>query len=137
MINQVIDGVVAAISTAYGTCPIYTDNTQQGMTEPCFSVVCIDPKQKQRLGTQYVKECPVCVYYFPEPGAENTQINEVIETLFSILDVIPGDFRGTNMNAHVEDDVLAFRVDYNFFVRRVDPDNDKMNTLEMRESAYE
>ena len=39
MVNKIVDGIVQAISAAYGEeYEIYTENVEQGLTEPCFLI---------------------------------------------------------------------------------------------------
>lgn len=139
MIQQVIDGIVAALHDYFREeYPYFTDNTEQGITPGSFSVICVRPKQTQFLGNRYYREHPMCVYYFPKSTGDYSETNAMIEKLFSILEYITvsGDLvRGTNMNPHVEDGVLAFSVDYNFFVRKVEAEQDNMENLEMRENV--
>lgn len=139
MIQQVIDGVVAALHDCFGDeYPYYTDNTEQNLVPGSFSVICIRPNQTQFLGSRYYRNHPMCVYYFPKSTGDYSETNTMIEKLFSILEYITvsGDLvRGTNMNAHVEDGVLAFSVDYGFFVRKTNAEQDHMDNLEMREKV--
>ena len=44
MINKIIDGICAAIHSEFGKdYEIYTETAEQGLTEPCFSVICVKP----------------------------------------------------------------------------------------------
>lgn len=136
MLNEIIDGMSEAIHAGFGEqYPIYTDVNKQGLTEPCFSIFPVQPRQKQVLGARYFKQNPMCVNYFPSPNAEDSEKYEVIEKLFSMLEYITcnGDLlRGTSMNAEVSDGVVVFNVDYNFYVRRVPADETDMEDLEVR-----
>lgn len=139
MINKVISGVVAALDEAFGEIPVYTENVEQGLEEPSFSVRCVNPTEKQVLGKRYFRKNPVTVTYFPSPSGGNREINAVFEKLFSILEYIKidGDLqRGTHMETHTEDGVGLFMVDYDFFVLKTEELN-PMEELEMRESVYE
>lgn len=139
MLNEIIGGMCEAIHAEFGDgFEIYTDENEQGLTEPCFSIFTLQPRQKQVLGNRYFKENPMCVNYFPVQGTENSELYKVIEKLFSILEYITcgGDLvRGTNMTANISDGVVVFNVDYNFYVRRVEAEQPGMEELEMRESV--
>lgn len=141
MINQIIDGVVAALDDAFGDdYPIYTENIEQGLEEPCFSVICKSPSEKQKLGKRYFKQNLICVHYFSTSAGGNRERNSIIEKLFSIMEYITceGDLlRGTNMDVHTEDGVVIFNVNYNFFVHRVEREQETMDDLEVRESINE
>lgn len=141
MINEVIDGVVAAIRAEWPDVPIYTGEVAQGLEEPCFSVRCIRPRQKQVVGRRYFKSHRLRIYYFPNPGYEAwREIQAVYERLFSVLELIScgGDMiRGTDMDTHIEDDVGIFMVNYDFFVHRTPEDEAEMEELEQMISAKE
>lgn len=139
MLNEIIDGMCEAIHEGFGDkYTIYTDVNKQGLTEPCFSIFPIQPRQKQVLGQRYFKENPMCVNFFPVQGTEDSELYKVIEKLFSILEYITcgGDLvRGSNMTANISDGVVVFNVDYNFYVRRVETVEPDMEELEMRENV--
>lgn len=59
MVNKIVDGIVQAISAAYGEeYEIYTENVEQGLTEPCFLIECINPSFEQFLGRRYHEKVP-------------------------------------------------------------------------------
>ena len=50
MINKIIDGISIALNAEFGNdYEIYTDNIEQGLKEPCFSIVCLNPRMNQFL----------------------------------------------------------------------------------------
>lgn len=120
MINKVIDAICNALYLEFGDdYKIYTDTVEQGLKEPCFSVFCISPMKKQFFGKKYKVSNLYMVLYFPKDKNEPSQeINEVNERLFNCLEYIKetGDLiRGTEMIGEVIDDVLNFKVKYEFF----------------------
>ena len=43
MINEIIDGISVAINTEFGDdYEIYTESIEQGLEEPCFSILCLN-----------------------------------------------------------------------------------------------
>ena len=138
MIGSIVTGIVSAIHTEFGDgYPIYTETAEQGLTEPCFSVFCISPTQKQVLGQRYFRQHLFCVNYFPSPVEESkAECYAVFERLLSILECITagGDLiRGTNMEGRIEDDVLVFHVNYNFFVHSVPTPDTPMSEMDVTE----
>lgn len=124
MINSIVDGICLALNEAFGDdYEIYTETKKQGLKEPCFSVLCVNPTQKQFLGKRYHKTNKFCIHYFPASAESNAEINTVRENLFSALEYITVDgdlIRGTDMTGETDDlGVLNFFVDYNFFIRKV------------------
>lgn len=125
MINQIIDGICIALNQEFGDeYEIYTETKKQGLKEPCFSIVCVNPTQTLFLGKRYYKTNMFCIHYFPASAEPNNEINSVRERLFSALEYITVDgdlIRGTKMTAEVDDlSVLNFMVNYDFFVNRVE-----------------
>lgn len=123
MLNALIDGMIAALRTAFGDeIPIYTDTVEQGLTEPCFSVRIVKPNVEQFLGDRYFRSNLVAVHYFPQNYGDNEEMNHIMETLFSALELIEVDgalTRGTKPDVHVEDGVGIYTIHYDFFTYKV------------------
>lgn len=122
MINKIIDGISVAISSKFGDLyEIYTESIEQGLNEPCFSIVCINHKIEQVVGKRYFRMNEFCIHYFPSSEEKGCECNDVAETLMDILEMITvdGDMcRGTDMEYYIEDNVLSFMVNYDMYVRR-------------------
>ena len=122
MLNALIDGIVAAIEAQYGDdYPIYREEVEQGLTEPCFSVRIIKPTIEPIIGDRFLRKNLVAVHYFPRKYGDYKEINSVFETLFSILEYITVDgvlTRGTKPDPRVEDGVGIFLINFDFFVWR-------------------
>ena len=120
MINKIIDGISVAINSEFGLAyEIYTESVEQGLEEPCFSILCLNPKNDQKLGKRYFRTNQFCVHYFPCTKEPLLECNTVIERLMGALEIITvdGDLcRGTNMHGEVVDNVLSFFVNYNSYV---------------------
>lgn len=117
MIQNIIDGVVAAIRTEYDTSfRIYTESVEQGLKEPCFSVLCLNGTNEQRIGSRNDRSYLFNIKYFPshvdEPIAECLGVMENLYDLLSIIDVGNSKMRGGNMSGTVVDGVLQFQVTY-------------------------
>ena len=119
MINIIIDGICVAINSEFGDShEIYTEAVEQGLKEPCFSVLCINPKTEQFLGKRYFRTNQFCIHYFPGSDEPRSECNSVSERLFSSLEIIEVDgelVRGTDMHCEVVDGVLSFFVNYDLF----------------------
>jgi hypothetical protein len=120
--NEVLDGVIAAIADEFDPIPVYDEQVEQGMPEPSFAVRSIHPRQALFLNRRYKRVELIEVVYFPPNGeGRKRNTNEVLEKLFSILEIIQaGDdtIRGTDMDAHIDDEnhVGVFTVNYKYFV---------------------
>lgn len=135
--EQLIDGIVGAISEEFGTSyPIRTENNEQGFTEPCFYVRCIQPTQNRFFWRRFLRTWQMAVYYFPkeraiaEPYEPNTERNEVTERLFDCLEMFSvggTTVMTTDKSATESDGVLVMTFNVKMYVTRED-DTELMQT---------
>ena len=120
MINKIIDGISVEINSEFGDpYEIYTESIEQGLKEPCFSILCLNPTISQKLGKRYFRSNQFCIHYFPSSTEPRSECQTVIERLMTCLEIIEVDgdpVRGTSMNAEIVDGVLSFFVNYDMFV---------------------
>ena len=123
MINKIIDGISVAINSEFGDpYEIYTEDVKQGLHEPCFSILCLNPTSNQVLGKRYLRKNLFCIHYFPSSDEKRSECHAVIERLIEALEIITvdGDLcRGTDMHGEVVDNVLSFFVNYDMFIYKV------------------
>lgn len=122
MIEKIIDGILAALSEEFGSgYTLYTEEVRQGLKEPCFFVTCISPNVKLLRGRRYQHTNQFAVQYLTNADEPRSDYNLAAERLFKCLELIMAEgnlMRGTGMEATVNDDVLTFTVNYNFFSYR-------------------
>lgn len=138
MINSIVDGIIAAVKTAYPSCDVYTEQVEQGFEPPCFFVRPVNPEIKQFLGKRYYRQHLFAVHYFPALEDSRAEINTVIEKLYLYLEYITADgdpLRGTNMRTEISDDVLVFFVNYDLFVHKMNIETDPMEQLMIERST--
>lgn len=132
MINKIIDGISGAINTEFGDAyDIYTESIKQGLKEPCFSILCLNPTNDQFLGKRYFRQNQFAIQYFPSTDEKNAECNSVRERLFACLEVITvdGDLtRGVKMKGEVIDGVLNFFLNYDLFVYHVNNEDINMDS---------
>ena len=120
MINKIIDGISVAINSEFGDpYEIYTESVEQGLNEPCFSILCLNPTIDQKLGKRYFRTNMFCVHYFPNTDEKRSECLSVLERLMDALEIINVDgdeCRGTKMHGEVVDNVLSFFVNYDMYV---------------------
>ena len=125
MIKAIIDALSIAINAEFGeSYEIYTESVEQGLEEPCFSILCLNPKIDQKLGKRYFRTNMFCIHYFPKSDEKRSECHSVAERLFSALEyiTITGDLcRGTEMHYEVVDNVLSFFVNYDMHVYKDEP----------------
>lgn len=120
MINKIIDGISVAINSEFGDhYEIYTESIEQGLNEPCFSILCINPKIDQLLGKRYFRTNQFCIHYFPSSNEKRSECHSVMERLMNVLEIIDVEddqCRGTDMHCEMTDGVLSFFVNYNMHI---------------------
>ena len=122
MIKRIIDGICLALNFQFGDdCEIYTESVNQGLKDGSFSIVCLNPTNARFLGNRYFRTNQFCIHYFPKTDEPKSECLEVLESLYDTLELIEvdGDYiRGTNMTNEIDDGVLHFFVNYDFFTIR-------------------
>ena len=134
-IEKIIDGISEALNTEFGDeYDIYTEDIEQGLNEPCFSIVLLKPSVNQFLGKRYYRTHLFCVHYFPKSTNESKlECFKIEERLMNCLEYITveGDsIRGKNMFGEISDGVLAFMIEYNMFVNKEQVVESAMETLQ-------
>lgn len=141
MINKIIDGICEKLNESFGDgYEIYTELKNQGLKEPCFSVMCVNPINNQVIGNRYFRNNLFSILYFPASKEPKAECNTVLEKLYLALEIIkiketlPDEsikeslVRGTNMRGELVDGVLNFLVNFNLFVYKVE-DADLMDEM--------
>lgn len=139
MIQDIIDGIVDAIRTEYDkSFRIYTESVEQGLKEPCFSVLCLNGSDEKGACVRHNRTYPFIIRYFPssenEPIAECLEVMEVLYDLLSIIDVGASILRGTGMDGSIVDGVLQFQVTYASFLLATKTET-SMEELEVKTSG--
>ncbi len=124
MINSIIESIGVSLNAEFGDeYIIYTESIEQGLSEPCFFLFCINPTSRVFLKNRYFRENQFCIQYFPaDKDRAKEECNAVAERLFLCLEYITvtGDLvRGTKMKYEIIDGVLNFFVNYDLFVYKV------------------
>ena len=134
MINKIIDGISVAINSEFADhYEIYTESIEQGLNEPCFSILCLNPTIDQVLGNRYFRTNQFCIHYFPSSNEKQSECFTVIERLMGALEIIDIDgdqCRGTGMHGEVDDNVLSFFVNYDMYVYKEGTAEPTMETVE-------
>ena len=122
MIAKVIDGIIAAIRSEYDSKAyrIYTESVEQGLKEPCFSIMCLKP-EAQRKGTGRTRRFySFDIVYFPKSDCEPVQeCTEVYENLVECLMDITADghiLHGSDISGTVVEGILHVQVTYDLFL---------------------
>ncbi len=68
MIDKIINGIVNRIRQKYDESKyeIYTESVEQGLKEPCFSILCLSPHIEHIVGTRYKRTLPFIIRYWSD-----------------------------------------------------------------------
>ena len=117
MIQEVIDGIIRGIRASFDeTFRIYTESIEQGLIEPCFSILSLNPSGERELGNRYKRFFPFMITYFPSSEEPIAECNAVCEELFGLLADIQTDIgvlHATELSGRIVDENLQFSVQYN------------------------
>lgn len=117
MINDIVNGISNALYEQYGQDKkIYTENIEQGFSEPCFFIAVLETKQTRYIGNRYKLTIPINVHYFPATKAKKREMQDVAQVLHFALQRITlanGDMlNGFSLHWEIVEDVLHFFVTY-------------------------
>lgn len=123
-VKNIIDAIAEALFNEFGSgYEIYTEDVEQGLTEPCFLIRCLNPTKNLFLGLLYKRTNQFSIQYFPATTEAYDECVSVLERLFECLEQVKlsgKPVRGTDMNGQITDDVLTFIVNYDGFVLKTE-----------------
>ena len=146
MIENIINGIAIKLNQVFGSgYKIYTENIKQGLKEPCFSIVVLEPEQSAKLPNRYFRSYPIDVHYFPKstdkPKAEMYSVAEKLLVELEYITVKDNDVdnlcRGSKMRYEIVDGVLHFFVNYDLFVKKQAVVGEYMEELTINSKAEE
>lgn len=134
MINSIIDAISTTLNNTFGDdYEIYTEDIKQGLQEPCFSILCINPKENQVLDKRYLSQNQFCIHYFPSTDHKRSECYSMIHQLSNCLEVIDvdGDLcRGINASAEIVNDVLSYFINYDMYIYKNKGSEPAMETVD-------
>ena len=135
MVNKIIDAICIALSNEFGAeYKIYTDNVEQGFSNPCFYVSSINSSRNHFISKKYKSKNSFEVLYFPSDTDDKSfEMFSIEERLYECLEYLDesGDLiRGKGMGSRVVDNVLNFTIDYDLFLVKKQVDDNDMEGLD-------
>ena len=119
-IKNLIDAIAEALFQEFGSdYEIYTEKVEQGLTEPCFLIRCLNPTKNLFLGRCYKRTNQFSVQYIPSTQEAHEECNNVMERLFECLEFVMlsgKPLHGRELQGQVTDGILTFTVNYDGFV---------------------
>jgi hypothetical protein len=135
-IQNLIDAIAEALFQEFGSgYEIHTEKVEQGLTEPCFFIRCLNPTMNVSLGRCYKRTNQFSIQYIPSTQEPIAECISVMERLFGCLEnvILHGKpLHGRELNGEITDGILTFTVNYDGFVLRHDepiPDMDDLGIL--------
>lgn len=66
MITTIIEAISVALNAEFGdSYDIHMEEIEQGLKEPCFFILCLNPASQQFLKGRYFRVSQFCIQYFP------------------------------------------------------------------------
>lgn len=138
-IRELIDAIAEALFQKFGSShEIYTEKVEQGLTEPCFLIRCLNPTKNRHLGVRYRRTNQFSVQYIPSTAEANNECAAVLEGLFECLEdvVLSGKpVHGTELHGEITDGILNFTVNYDGFVLKESIPETEMGDFEVLTEA--
>lgn len=134
MINSIIEAISVSLNMEFGDrYEIHMEDIKQGLKEPCFFIMSLNPSKESYPGKRNFRESPFVIQYFPESENVRKECNETAERMMYCLEyiTITGEerpTRGTDMKYEIVDGVLNFFINYDFFTIMPETDT-SMETL--------
>lgn len=119
-IKELLDAIAEALFQEFGSgYEIYLEKVEQGLTEPCFLIRCLNPTKNRHLGLRYRRTNQFAIQYFPSTSEAYEECASVMERLFECLEdvILSGKpVHGTDLHGEITDGILTFTVNYDGFV---------------------
>lgn len=142
LLNDVVSGISNALYFEFGEeYKIYKEAIEQGLCEPCFSIVCISAKSIKGLWNRSTRNYIFCIHYFAKNKQYRTECMEVWERLIDCLEYIEvgGDLvRGTQIRTEevTEDGIMHVMVEYSIPVIKIE-EQEKMEHYHVKSEVKE
>ena len=138
-IQNLIDAIAEALFQEFGSdYEIYTEKVEQGLTEPCFLIRCLNPTMNVFLGRCYKRTNQFSIQYIPSTQEPIAECISVMERLFGCLEnvILHGKpLHGRELNGEITDGILTFTVNYDGFVLKDGEQIPEMEDLEILTEA--
>ena len=132
-IQDFINAIAEALFQEFGSeYEIYTEKVEQGLSEPCFLIRCLNPTKNVFLGRCFKRTNQFVVQYIPSTENANEECASILERLFDCLQsVFVGEkpIHGTDVHGEITDGVLNFMVNYDGFVLKTQVSETEMGGL--------
>ena len=134
MVNELLNGVSNQLYDVFGTdYTYYVENVEQNLKKPCFTIDSLVALQRSRSRVLYDRTIPIVVHYFSsDKKSTKKDCYEKAELIVEALEYVPLDgalIRGEDISWQIVDDVLQVFLTYRFITKKIDSNEDMMETL--------
>lgn len=124
MVSDIIDAISNAIYANFEGITVYSEKVEQGLNEPCFFVMPLNPSETPLLGDRAYRTVPLDIHYFPFSKSEpRREIELTASKLYGMLRRITlldgNSLNGMNLHHEIEGEVLHFFVEFKPIIRYV------------------
>lgn len=134
-INDIRIAIQQALDEVYPDIEIYSEKIEQGFEEPCFFIKTINSSQENQMWNSQKRDILFDIHYFSDKEEDiNKDCLDMAESLYQILrliDVEGTKFRASKMNHTIEEDVLHFKLKFNYKILRI-IEKAKMKKVEVK-----
>jgi hypothetical protein len=136
-----VNGISIKLNLVFGdNVKIYYDeDVKQGLTEPCFFIMVLNPSENKMLGSRAFRNVPFNVHYFPAVNGSNLELQTMASDLYEAMrsiTLVNGDIvNGSRLRHEVNDGILHFFVNFNMFINYESTDELDMETLTVNNSV--
>ena len=135
MLNKIRNAIAVKLNEVFGDAYlVHTEEIKQGLKEPCFFILFLNPSREKKLGARYLMRYPIDVHYFPVGANKNEDINNIADQLYDALEYITVDealIRGDKMRFEISGGVLHFFVEYSMYLVKAEAPEVFMNEIEI------
>lgn len=140
MLNEIMDAVTNRLYDWFGDgYEIYTDPVTQGLKEPCFFVRFLEPNETPRIGQRYLRQAGMAVQYLPGERPEILrEMNRAADLLLDGMEYVTmadgSLMRSTDRSIRMDQEAgsLTFLVSFHQFVLKTRPEEETMETIEIK-----
>ena len=128
-----IEKIIKVLKSAFPKYRIYTENVEQGLKNPCFSVFELSAIGNRHIQNVHLSNRQFMIQYFPASEKESYyECSEMLHNLLILL-VDIGKFHAHRLNGEIVDGVLHFDASYKEFKTLVTAPADKITSYTVKE----
>ena len=110
-----IEAIIKTLHNAFSTYKIYTENVEQGLKTPCFSILPLKVSGNRHLQNRHKHTHQFMVQYFPKGKDTYAECSMMLPNLLLLLADV-GNYHAIKLSGEIVDGVLHFEAVYTDFI---------------------